>query len=172
MEGNDQDTIKFQILPQKPKGKGLETNEKPKETAISQQMATKRTRSRRQTESRRTMSIRINYKRSVALERSAINYWVWGMLKPAVRSTLLYESTKLFGPREGYLTDLCIKNRDSTMRWNKMSSQKQDQHWGLKSLLKEGLRNLNFMVTLYRFKTKILNGMNFSYQLRKITISL
>ena len=99
---------------------------------------------KRQTESGRTLTIGINHNRSTALERSAeitgcgLNRCYVEKKKKkkklALGSAVVKKTYKLFGPREGLLIQLCIKNSKyinqdpTTLNWNKMSTHQQDPY--------------------------------------------
>ena len=136
-------------MPSTPNGKGTPTIKtalkqkhkwQAKGTALFQQMAKRLSKinwtvSQRQTESKETLTIIINHKISIALELWVINYWV---LKPVLRcnnSTLgsaavhIHIQVRSTGRTSTYQW---IKNQnsehineDSSLRWNKTSTQQQ-----------------------------------------------
>ena len=116
---------------------------KAKGTALSQQMATRLSKinwtvSQRQTESGRTLTIRINHNISIALERSVINYLAGGgLLKPVLRSSNLTLGRFCCGSYTHRSCSVRVMhllinesnsehiNQDSSLRWNKTSTQQQ-----------------------------------------------
>ena len=81
--------------------------------------------------------MQINHNRSTALEPSIINYWglkpVSCCSSPRPRFCCGSQTYKLFGSRARLLLINESKqqhiNQDSTLRWNKMRTQQQDQYW-------------------------------------------